>query len=199
MNPPLIWMPTWYVPAAPTRFDMWQAKRFLAAHAGRGHIISPIPLARSISQECTTPHKDYPWYTHEVIPDSLQVASITLEVSISTNWQLIAARLQDVPCRRLVVCRRPGQSLDALIGPLEELTCSISCERWLDLPSFGWVAAEYFLSRDPNWQLANVDDLSLARLLRLAHWLDRPVMLKDYSGRPAIPISPLPEFGMGSR
>lgn len=202
MTAPLIWMPT--LDVRDQEPDGWLNRvvdRFLQCHHGRGHLITaktgPWP-----SHETLKPEKGSAWYCARSrgAPTRSMPTSISLEMTVPTGLddavlkRLRAAQATPSPIRRVVVLRPPSASLDRIALALDTLSETVNVPLWLDVTTFGWLAASYLIAAHPDWQLSGVPDQEVWTLEELARQVDRPLVLDDFSGRSPRPVHPLPRF-----
>ena len=197
MTNPLIWMPTLDARDFSQLFFDWQAQRFLKRHGGYGHIISPHKGPWP-SFETLAPISGCIWYNDgaKASPKEAKITSTTMEATLAQDTSL-PALLQESGIKslcRVVVKREKDLSLagarSAIRTSLENQSISI----WLDIRTFGWDGASYLAAEEPSLQIAGVADHELHYLTRLAELLERPLILKDLSGRAPKGLLPLPPY-----
>lgn len=200
MSQPLLWMPVLDGRGMSGPFLVWAADRFLRSHGGIGHIIADqVGAWRSF--ETTKPVSAARWYLADdrTVPKKVKCQTITVEMPVPAGaGDRALDRLERAqaagPVGRLVLVRPRDLSLDRAATSIRTLGDTVSSPLWLDLKTFGWVAASYLLARDPALQVAGVEDDDLWRLLNLAEILHRPLVMRDLSGGPDRPVPSLPRF-----
>lgn len=202
MNEALLWIPTLDLSSVPAPYHEASAKMFLAAHHGRGHIISPDPLViRVPSLALTSPRPGFACHliSQSPIPDGpLELIDVTISCPRGVQDPHLA-RLDQIfkkgPVRRVILTRQgPEQTLNVIAQALETLLDTFpEILIAIDVNSFGWDAVSHFAAEYPPILLDGIADSELWRLMDLAQVLQRPVWLDDFSHHPK-PVPELPQY-----
>ncbi len=200
MSTPLCWLPTLDISNVDVSFGPWLAHRFLSSFRGRGHIISQSPGPWP-SQETIQATSGGQWYCRGLtkVPKRSKPIGITAEISVPTGLadpalDVLNHALQTGPLVRLVAIRPHDLNLHQAETSLRTLLDTVIDTIWLDQQSFGWNALTWLIASDPRFQPAGISPQDVWRLSQLAEQLGRPLVLRDFSGKPDVPLPGLHHF-----
>ncbi len=204
MTKPLYWIPTLFLPNHWQPFYDPLAKMFLAAHQGRGHIVSPQPLGVQVpSLALTQPQSGYVYHVNadrDQLPnrDRLGVTDVVVSCPTGiedTSLALLNALYRYSTVRRITLTRdAPRHPLLALSRALDTILQSFPhISVGIDVETFGWDAAAHLAQQFPDLRLEGIDDNQLWQLMQLGQVLGRTVWLDDFSHHPKA-LPPLPQF-----
>lgn len=201
MKTPLLWMPLfrWSQGAANDAWTLLEAEKFRLTCGDRAHVVfDRAGLAPALASVATTAPQPglRGWASFESY--ATFSGAFDLEATVperASQWTTLAQLTVSSPLDRIMLQRRPSQSLNALGHALTLVpNHGPQAQVFIDGLTWGFDAAYWVLSLHPNWHLYGSLELTFA--LELAESLGRPLSIVDCSSAKARPVRQPDQFGL---